>query len=60
MVLKGLKKITYDGISYAWNKETGDLYDFESYQRGNLVKVATLEQMGLVKQQNFVLFQFDI
>jgi len=53
MVLKGLKKITYDGISYAWNKETGDLFDFDSYERGNLVKVATLEQEGTGKTAKF-------
>ncbi len=53
VVLKGLKKITYDGISYAWNEETGDLFDFESYQRGNLVKIATLEQEGTGKAAKF-------
>ena len=36
-------KVTIEGISYALNKETGDVYDLDSYKRKNPILVGTLE-----------------
>ena len=39
-------ELELDGIKYALNKQTGDVYDLEEYNRGNPVKVGTLTIHG--------------
>lgn len=36
-------KVTIEGISYALNKETGEVYDLDSYKRNNPILVGYLE-----------------
>ena len=37
------KELEYEGIMYALNKTTNEIYDFDSYKNGNPIKVADLE-----------------
>lgn len=39
-------EVTLDGIKYAFDQLTGDVYDLDSYKRGQPVKVGTLEVEG--------------
>ena len=39
-------ELELDGVKYALNKQTGDVYDLEEYNRGNPVKVGTLKIQG--------------
>jgi hypothetical protein len=36
-------EVTYGGITYAWNKATGDIYDLESYRLGSPIQIGTLK-----------------
>ena len=47
------KKIDIEGISYAYNKETNELFDLDSYNDGNIVKVGDLEISGKGKDATF-------
>ena len=47
------KELTIDGITYAYNELTGDVYNLESYKRGNPVQVGRLELIGKGKAQRF-------
>lgn len=44
-------KVTLDGTNYAWEKSTGNVYDYKSYQAKNPIKIGTLEIQG--KKYNF-------
>ena len=39
-------EVTLDGVKYAFDQLTGDVYDLDSYKRGQPVKVGTLEVEG--------------
>ena len=39
-------KVTLDGTNYAWEKSTGDVYDYKSYKADNPIKIGTLEIIG--------------
>ena len=45
-------ELELDGIKYALNKDTGEVYDLEEYRRGVAVKVGTLQIEG--KQYRYV------
>ena len=36
-------ELELDGIKYALNQDTGEVYDLEEYNRGNAVKVGSLQ-----------------
>lgn len=38
--------VTIDGVKYAYNKGNGDVYDFDSYTRGDPLTVGKLEVQG--------------
>mgnify|MGYP004142974929 FL=1 len=38
--------VEMDGVKYALNQSTGEVYDLEEYNRGEAVKVGTLEIRG--------------
>lgn len=44
-------KVKLDGVNYAWEKSTGNVYDYKSYQANNPIKIGTLELIG--KKYNF-------
>ena len=44
--------VEMDGVEYALNQKTGEVYDLEEYNRGEAVKVGTLEIIG--KQYKYV------
>ncbi len=47
------KELKIDGITYAYNELTGDVYNLESYKRGNPVQVGRLEISGKGKNAQF-------
>ena len=42
VTLDNLVELTYDGIKYAYDKKTGAVYDFDSYERQQLVQIGKL------------------
>jgi hypothetical protein len=38
--------LTIDGVTYAYNKQNGDVYDMDSYERGDPITVGTLRTEG--------------
>ena len=46
-------EVTIDGVKYALHKESGDVYDLESYMRGQPVKVGELKFEGEGKSAKY-------
>ena len=38
--------VEMDGVKYALNQSTGEVYDLEEYNRGEAIKVGSLEIKG--------------
>ena len=40
------KKIKLDGINYAYNQNTKDVFDYDAYKEGQAIKIGHLEVEG--------------
>ena len=46
-------ELKVDGIKYAFNKLTGEMFDMDSYNRGQPVQVGTLSIIGEGKNKTY-------
>ena len=54
VTLDQLVEFTADGIKYALDRKTGAVYDFDSYERQQLVQLGTLEEVDGQYQLKFI------
>ena len=54
VTLDNLVELTYDGIKYAYDKKTGAVYDFDSYERRQLVQLGKLTKKGSSYELQFI------